>query len=453
MSLPITCTSAGQMPAEPLLVGPVADPGDVVEQGVEPDVDRLLGVERDLDPPGEALAGDGDVLQLGFDQAEDLVPPALGLDELRVRRVMGQQPFPVRGEAEIVIILLDPDERRVRVDRTLAAALGDLLLGLERLAAVAIMAGVRPLVDVARVVDRLDELPAADVVAFLARLDEVVERDVEGVPDLLELPGHLVDVGLGLEVQLAGALGHLDRVLVVAHQEMDGGPFHPAEPGLDVGADLLERRADVRAAVGIVDRRGQIVASLCVASCPSSIPGSPARPPRSAHRNAGERACVPFRTPPSGRRFTRRPAMVQSTISGRRRTRAPAAGRSCLGVAVGPPAELAADEPGRHPGRDQQHARLGDGGWDQVLRLGCQRRARGRRRRRRARRNRRAARPAAGPGSSSSATARSCATPARDRGDNAIEPGGVEALLPEQVVDQAVARAGVLADVAARSAP
>ncbi len=52
--------------AEPLLVGPVADPGDVVEQGVEPDVDRLLGVERDLDPPGEPFPRDGDVLQLAF---------------------------------------------------------------------------------------------------------------------------------------------------------------------------------------------------------------------------------------------------------------------------------------------------------------------------------------------------------------------------------------------------
>ena len=35
-------------------------------------------------------------------------------------------------------------------------------------------------------------------------------------------------------------------------------PFHPAEPRLDVGADLLERRADVRPAVGIVDRRRDV---------------------------------------------------------------------------------------------------------------------------------------------------------------------------------------------------
>ena len=120
------------------------------------------------------------------------------------------------------------------------------------------MARVDALVDVAGVVDLLDELAAADVVPLLAGLDEVVVGDLQGVPDLLELAGHVVDVRLGLEAQLPGSLRHLDGVLVVAHQEVDRGSFHPAKPGLDVGADLLERRADVRPAVGVVDRRRDV---------------------------------------------------------------------------------------------------------------------------------------------------------------------------------------------------
>ena len=144
------------------------------------------------------------------------------------------------------------------------APVGEFLLRLERLAAGAVVSGIGALVDIAGVVDRLDEFAAAGVVALLAGLDEVVERDVERVPDLLELPGHLVNVGFRLEVQFAGALRHLDRVLVVAHQEMDRGAFHPAEPGLHIGPDLLEGRADVRAAVGVVDRRRDVIAGFCV---------------------------------------------------------------------------------------------------------------------------------------------------------------------------------------------
>ena len=108
------------------------------------------------------------------------------------------------------------------------------------------------------VVDGLDELLAADLVAVLAGLDEVVERDLERLPDLAELAGHVVDVGLGRDPEFLGALRDLDRVLVVAHLEVDGVPFHPAEPRLDVGPDLLEGRADVRPAVGVVDRRRDV---------------------------------------------------------------------------------------------------------------------------------------------------------------------------------------------------
>ena len=104
-----------------------------------------------------------------------------------------------------------------------AAAAAPLPFGLERLAAVAI-GPLYALVDVARVVDRLDELLAAGVMPRLARLDELVVRDVEGTPDLLELAGHVVDVWLGGEPSSRARCEHLDRVLIVPHQEVDSNP-------------------------------------------------------------------------------------------------------------------------------------------------------------------------------------------------------------------------------------
>src|SRR5262249_39432189 len=86
-------------------------------------------------------------------------------------------------------------------------------------------------------------------------LDEGVVADAQGVPDLAELPGHVVAVRLHVLAQLRGALRHLDGVLVVAHQEEDLVALHAAVAGLHVGAELLKRGADVRPNVGIVDRR------------------------------------------------------------------------------------------------------------------------------------------------------------------------------------------------------
>ena len=236
---------------EPLLVAAVADRRDVVQQGVEPDVDRLLGVERDRDAPGEPFAGDRDVLQTRLHEVDDLVPAALGLDEVGVRLVIGEQAVAEGREPEEVILLLDLAERDVGVVR--AAAVDQLLLGLERLAAVAVKARVRLLVDVPGVVDRLDELPAARVVARLAGLDEVVERDLERLPDLLELAGHVVDVGLGLDPELLGALRDLDRVLVVAHLEVDGRGLPSA--GTAPGRRPRSSRRPCRCAAGCWDNR------------------------------------------------------------------------------------------------------------------------------------------------------------------------------------------------------
>jgi hypothetical protein len=142
------------------------------------------------------------------------------------------------------------------VEGTAPLPLFDLLFGLERFAAVAIVAGINALVDIAGVVHGLDELLASAVVAFFAGLNELVVRDIERAPDLLKLGGHLVDVALRLDAQLAGLLRHLDGVFIVAHQEVDRLALHPAKPSLHVGPDFFECGADMGAAVGIIDRRG-----------------------------------------------------------------------------------------------------------------------------------------------------------------------------------------------------
>src|SRR5262249_40252880 len=144
--------------------------------------------------------------------------------------------------------------------------LGDFLLGLEGLTAGAVMTGIDSLGNIPSVVDRLDKLTAADVMTLFAGLDEVVIGDVEGAPDVLELAGHLVDIRLGLDSQLASALWHLDGILIIAHQEMNRSTLHPEESGLYVGTDLLECRADVRATVGVIDRRGEIITRFAIHS-------------------------------------------------------------------------------------------------------------------------------------------------------------------------------------------
>ena len=131
----------------------------------------------------------------------------------------------------------------------------DFLFRLEAFAAIAIPALVMALVDVPVIEHLLDKLLAPRMMAWRAGLDEIVEADVEGAPHFLELPGHVVAVFLGVAVQFGGAARDLDGVFIVAHQEMYFKALHAAVAGLHVGADFLEGGADVRPAIGIVDRQ------------------------------------------------------------------------------------------------------------------------------------------------------------------------------------------------------
>ena len=129
---------------------------------------------------------------------------------------------------------------------------------------------------------------------------------------------------------------------------MDRVALHPAEPGLDVGADLLERRADVRAAVGIVDRRREIIACLCVVHHPD---------PRSPARRSGRATEPCSRAMPSPR-----PPIINQTR--------PAGGRFARPVGAGPiyhKREYRPDEGPTErrvmPGHASRSARAGPANW------------------------------------------------------------------------------------------
>ena len=100
----------GHHALEPLRVGAVADGGDVVGQGVEPDVGDVAGVPRQRDAPAQRRAADREVLQARADEAEHLVALGLGLDEVGCCSYQSSRRSVVAGEPEEVVLLLQLDD-------------------------------------------------------------------------------------------------------------------------------------------------------------------------------------------------------------------------------------------------------------------------------------------------------------------------------------------------------
>ena len=68
------------------LVGPIADGGNIVDQGVEPDIAHVIGIEGQFDTPGKPgfRTGNAQVAKFLAQESERLIGAEFRLDEARM---------------------------------------------------------------------------------------------------------------------------------------------------------------------------------------------------------------------------------------------------------------------------------------------------------------------------------------------------------------------------------
>ncbi|MEZ4236358.1 MAG: hypothetical protein R3F59_09395 [Myxococcota bacterium] len=163
-------------PAERLL-----EPRHVVQQRVEPDVADVVPVERQLDAPAHPRlrAADAQVAERLAQEAEHLVAPVLGLDEVGIGRDGVEERLLVLRHAEEPVRLLEHPEVRLgelaRGDALLALLVGDEDLVLDEVPAAVLVA-----VDLAAVEQLLQRGLDERLVIGVGRADEAIVADVEG---------------------------------------------------------------------------------------------------------------------------------------------------------------------------------------------------------------------------------------------------------------------------------
>ena len=231
----------------------VAEGGDVVGQGIHPHIDHMARVEVHGHAPGEAGAGDAQVLKAGLDEVVDhLIDAGGGLEE-----VAGLQQLLhglcVLGETEEVGLLFSVVDGTAAVG---AHAVYKLALGPEALTGGAVLALVRALVDVTLLVHLLeDALDGLDVVV-VGGADKAVVGDVHQLPQVQDAAlalDNAVDELLGGDAGGLGLLFDLLAVLVGAGEEHHVIAAQPFVAGKGVGGDGAVGVADVQLVRGVVD--------------------------------------------------------------------------------------------------------------------------------------------------------------------------------------------------------
>ena len=130
-------------------------------------------IAREWNPPLQRGTRNAEVLQAGFQPAQDLVSAGLRLDEVRVLLDVLPEAVLVLGQLEEVVFFFQPLRLERRVDQ--AVAVLELVVLLECLARDAVPAFVPPLVDVALCLNLFQEnLNAADMIGVLSADESVI---------------------------------------------------------------------------------------------------------------------------------------------------------------------------------------------------------------------------------------------------------------------------------------
>ena len=237
--------------------GLVAGEGDVVDERVEPDVGDEILVEGKLDAPLEAFLGAGDAevdAGIAFQRVEQLGLAEGGDDDFGVVFDEVLEPIGVVAEFEVPVFLFDFDDfppLGTEVASLVAVAFLQELFLADR-----VVAGMGFFVELALALELGEDGADAGLVALVDGFGPAVVLDVEFLPQIGEFQGRALDEGFGRDAFLLRRLLDFLAVLVDAGEEKHLVAAQTTVAGDHVGKHLFIGVADVRGAVGVVDRGG-----------------------------------------------------------------------------------------------------------------------------------------------------------------------------------------------------
>ena len=292
---------------EMVVAAAVAEGGDVVGERVHPHIDHVAGVKVHRNAPLERGAADAQVLQARAQEVvEHLVGAGRRLDEVRVGLDIVDEPVLILAHAEEVALLA----RRLGGAAAVRAevALLELRGRPEGLAFGAVLALVGTLVDVALLVELLEDLLHGLDVALVRGADEVVVLDVHQLPQILGGGDDLIDKLLGRLAGLRGLALDLLAVLVRAGEEIGVVAKLLFEARHRVRGHGGVGVADVHVAAGVVDGRGDVERALFLheISLLHSLRAAKRKRPLSEGRSRAVPPCFTWKTMPLGKNCPRR---------------------------------------------------------------------------------------------------------------------------------------------------
>ena len=263
ISFPIRCRSAGQsffIEVTALAAAVVADPGYVVGQRIEPDINHVSLIEINGDAPFEGRTGNTEILQTGQQEVvHHFVLAGNRLDKFRMCIDMFDQPVGIFAHFKEIRFFGCLHDRTSAFGTPPVHQLGFRPEGLIRRA---VPAFIGTLVDVALLEHFPEHFLNLQLMIGVGRPDKLVIGGIHQIPDPADLTGHLIHIFLRCNAGILCLLFDLLTVLIGTCLEENIIALHPAEAGDAVSLNDLVGISDMRFSGCVSDSRRKIVGSV-----------------------------------------------------------------------------------------------------------------------------------------------------------------------------------------------
>src|SRR5215471_10934059 len=237
-----------------LVSGTKADGAEVIDQRVEPNIDHVLGIARNWNPPLESAAADGKIAQPAFHEGDYFVAPGLRTNKLRMVFVVGKKFFGKRRQFEIVVLFA----HRFRGPSALRAGIARLGRIHIKLVIDAILPGIGTGVDEALRLHPAEEFLYAALVPGLSGADEIVVSDVHPIKETAKFSGNLINPFLWRYLGSGGRALNVDAMLIRPGQKKRVVAEHALAARDGVAHNTGISVPNVRARVHVKNRRCNI---------------------------------------------------------------------------------------------------------------------------------------------------------------------------------------------------
>ena len=244
-------------PVSLLFVIGAAHGAEISSQRVKPDVKNVRLFARNGNAPTNRRAGNAEITESAFDEAENLIAARFWLDEFRMLGVPMEQRLLKRGKLEEIICLGDSFRGASTVGTIFPSLYVHVSVVVDAVLP-GIVAGVDESVFTAQFEEPLDGMRVLQI----RSANEFVAGNAEFVPEGFPLGSHFRDEFGFRDARFFRGAFDIHTVFVGAgshHHVITAHAFIAAD---GVADDGRIRVANVRQAVRVVDRRGQIELGL-----------------------------------------------------------------------------------------------------------------------------------------------------------------------------------------------